>query len=148
MTETPTHSRRTIVGAVLAASASGGCFGVLTSTTSCSSGADGGLDSDAIDSWTVSVGTNNARHGGSCDRSSGRRCLDVTLTVDREQVERIQGRIPDGEVTVDRTVEDEDEHRIELAVFDVDERVEREVIVVGADDEPLASTIVTAECSE
>lgn len=135
-------TRRTVLGTVLAGGLSG-CLDYLDDGPDCTLSLDR-FETDVVETTSVSHTSNNARNDGSCDRSTTTRCVEASLQLDPAAVDRIESRTPEGEVVVERAVDDAD-FTVELAVLSEGEHAAFDIVLL-ADDDTIDTASVTIDC--
>lgn len=126
-------SRRTLLAAAVAA-ASGCTQYVPRGDIDCTYGPTAEFETSAVELFAISITDQNSGAGGSCSRWSSHLCLHTTLELDPAVVDRVEGRTSEGGVVVETSVgSDGTVHRLQLAEFERDGSVEREIVLLDAD---------------
>ncbi|WP_128478987.1 hypothetical protein [Halorussus pelagicus] len=68
----------------------------------------------AVEQFSGGVTTSNQRENGSCRRSTSTVCVQSSIQLNPDQIDRVEGRTADGEVVVEKTA-NETEVYLELA---------------------------------
>lgn len=147
MSDTSVSASRRSLLAAAAAAASGCTQYVPRGDIDCTYGPTAEFETDVVELFGISITDQNAGEGGSCSRWSSHLCLHTTLELDPAVVDRVEGRAPDGDVVVEASVGSDGKiHRLQLAEFERDGSVEREIVLLDADGEVVDRAGAYARC--
>lgn len=114
MAESPSPNRRALLGAAVSV-LGGGCTGYFDNGPNCPLGVTPPDDSlVAVKKFSAGVTSNNQRQNGSCRRSTATICVQTTIQLAPDQIDRVKARNADGEVVAEN-VPDKKEVYLELA---------------------------------
>lgn len=144
MTESPSPDRRALLGAAVSV-LGGGCTGYFDDGPNCPFGVTPPADSlAAVESFSAGITSNNRRQNGSCRRSTATVCVQATIRLAPDRIDRVRARNADGEVVAE-TVPDTKEVYLELAELSRGETGEYTVHFVR-DGESVGRGSVNVDC--